>query len=193
MPIGKRHSRSGKKFSLLPPMPKDERFSDRASDASRTSALAPAPESSKLSALQGASFILLGHRWFCKGDATQQQQLSSRRVRGARQEESQTTASVSKLAGQVITSGIMVLTPGAEQEQGSPAMASAKNSTARTDKMLTNFIAERLGLHDVAACSAAMCPLLEVMPLCCLLCLGYACDQRCEYSRLSTRLRGGLA
>lgn len=57
MPTGKRHSRSGKKFSLLPPMPNDERFSDRASDASRTSALAPAPESSRLYAFLGASFI----------------------------------------------------------------------------------------------------------------------------------------
>ncbi len=39
-----------------------------------------------------------------------------------------------------------------EQEQDSPAMARAKKSTARTDKMLTNFMLMRLPERSIAAC-----------------------------------------
>lgn len=56
----------------------------------------------------------------------------------------------------------------AEQEQGLPAMASAKKSTARTDKMLTNFMAERVRLRGVAACSAAMRRPPKILSLCLL-------------------------
>ena len=38
-----------------------------------------------------------------------------------------------------------------EQEQGSPAIASARSSTARTDKMLANFMLRVLRLPAPAA------------------------------------------
>ena len=173
MPPGKWNSRSGKKFSLLPPMPNDARLSGRASDASRTSALAPAPEDSKLCPLPEALRALLGRGGF-GGDTTQRQLQHPGDSLMPGNEDIGFLRRSNAFAGTSRATGDPTLgctrAACSEQEQDSPAMARAKKSTARTDKMLTNFMLMRL--PEAQYCCLrylAMRSPPKFLPLCCLL------------------------